>query len=351
MSEADAIALSAELVDIAIKIRSLEAKYNIQGNGVGLDLGSALLSALRPHANSAKVVANMHRASLSFDALEINEKAVALATSKLLAPSGYAADLWQRQATPPTPFSRQISPGLWERQLSSDSQVSQWSHLSSESFGDFSAGARTICLTPTSSSTPEKWSSTLEVALQGQVRHMRRQLARSLKLPYGKIILVNDADSGETGVGRLLNDSEPSAKASRMNIANLSKSSELKHTLANELTRELALTLQQDILAELCAPGRQERILSQPKDCLAEAQSEVLQRHGFQHGTPVDAAAATSHSTTMVALLTAFDNLALDLEVARVGDAINDKLGFRPQSYAISQASTSEIAETIAWAI
>merc|ERR1712232_191044 len=161
--------------------------------------------------------------------------------------SGYSADPWQRQTSGPATFARQFTPSTpgspadpWRRQVSS---ADPWQRqVSCESIGDFSGGGRSISLVPLNSTVPQKWEVTIDVAPEGQFRHMRRQLARSLKLPFGKILLVSDTETSEAGVGKLLQDEEPAAKATRIQIANLAKSPGLCNAMTKSLTREIALT-------------------------------------------------------------------------------------------------------------
>lgn len=291
LNETQATALAAELSELVVRLRCLEAKYALE-NTDGQPSFEAVLGALRPFASHPKV--SQHACSSGFN-LETKEPLLA----------GKEA--------------------AFERQASGDSLAAVSTTIGSR---EVSSGANSACsapgvvctghhfvLVPPKWSTPEAASVSLEVDAGASVMDLRRAISRSMKLPVGKVALVEALQSGL----EFLDDKAEAARATNVFIKNLV--TPLGGIEAPALDQWHALELQRALLRSLSQQSH-----ADPKTRLKTAQAEVLPKFGFQ---------ADAHG--LKALLSRMDELLPDEQIGRAANAINDRLGMAPQLFDIHE--------------
>lgn len=358
LSREQAVKLSAEFAELAIKFRCLEAKYGCDAGDDGHSLGASALRALRPYALDPEVAANASKAGFVIEHLPIEPLALPDTNLPLAGFSrqnssdstqlcsveytGSAFDepspAWTKQvsgtslasASTAQPHSRQSTPNVEpadERHRTdapSDCQreLSGWPQMQRFRFVPGSHSTR----------RQEKFSFLVEHQVGCTARELRRKLCARLKLPLGKLWLLTSpehlaaSDSRSESDARdcfILSDEEPASRCVRLCIANVATVNAPggMRTAAAALSHGRMLELQTELLTGFRAASGGAACGSRT---VASVQAQVLPRYGFSP----DAAGAA-------AMLKAFDELLTDAQVLRVGEEISELLGTQPQSFAI----------------
>lgn len=290
LSETQAIGLAAELSELVVRLRCLEAKYTLENSG-GPPSFEAILDALRPFSSHPKV--SQHAFSSGFN-LEAKEHVLA----------GKEAT-FERQAT---------GDSLADASTTWGSRKVSCANSACSGPGVVGMGHHVV-MVPPRWSTPEAHSVSLELDPGASVLDLRRAISRSMKLPLGKVGVVVTLPSGH----EFLDDKAEAARATNVFIKNLA--TPLGGIEAPTLDHQHALELQRALLRSLSEQSHVDL-----KTRLARAQAEVLPQFGFQ---------ADAHG--LKTLLGRLDELLPDDQMGRAANAINDRLGLAPQLFDIHE--------------
>jgi len=292
LSREEAVSLSAELHDVVVKLRILEAKYDLEDQSEGSSsLGMSLLAALRPYAGDPDVQANASRAGL-----------------KLLPDDCLISPLFVKQVS--LESVSELSTAWGSRKTTGASSQSDRSER--EDVDLTPAARRKLLVVPGMSCAPGRWTFSVEHRGGATVAELRKQFAASLQLPLGKVQVTAEADGEVVALG----DGEGAERATGLFVRSVAKASGAAAT-DTLFTLEQALAIQQDFLDSM-ASG------SQPVSTgrLKEIQTSILLRRGLKAGP-----------AGMADMLRAFDHYVSDAEIRSRGEQINQALGMRPQVY------------------
>lgn len=165
----------------------------------------------------------------------------------------------------------------------------------------------------------QRWSVSFEGCPGGTALDLRRSLSKSMAVPAGKLRLL----VGQGPSTAALEPTEPADRATGLYVSlTVLRAAPAAAAAAQLLPRERALALQQELLDGLEALGA---TASGPA-ALKEVQRTVLPKYGFS--------TCLQGLTTM---LQAFDEFFGDDEIAKLGEAINSRLGLRPQYYSLER--------------
>jgi len=157
------------------------------------------------------------------------------------------------------------------------------------------------------------------------VLDLRRKLSIQMDVPLTRVWLAAELDGGKHV---LLDDAELADRAASLHVSNRVFFDGARPLVgASALSRERVHALAHELLA-----GLEEMECHGPisKEAVRTLHAAILPRYGFHGG--VDGT---------MAMLKAFDGHLGDPEVARVGEAINEKLGHPPQTYQVKEAVRS----------
>mmetsp|Transcript_21981 Transcript_21981/g.46749 ORF Transcript_21981/g.46749 Transcript_21981/m.46749 type:complete len:308 (-) Transcript_21981:13-936(-) len=295
LSRDQAVSLSAELHDVVVKLRVLEAKYGLEDQSEApWGLGVNLLAALQPYGQDPEVVGNALRAGLKL-------------------PPG--------DCLPAPAFLKQVSQeSISELSTTWGSRKTSGGSLQSERSGtedlDLTpALGRKLLVVPVVSSMPGRWTFSVEHRSVATVAELRRQLAVNMQMPLGKMLIMAEADGEAVALG----DDEGAERATTLFARSVAASLQTtgQANAGTSCTLEQALAMQQDFLDSL-ASGNQ----PVSTERLKEVQTSILLRYGMKSGPG-----------GLAAMLCTFDQYASDAAIRSRGEQINQMLGMRPQVY------------------
>jgi len=299
-----AVSLSAELRDVVLKLRMLEAKYGLEDQGEApWGLGVKLLAALRPYAQDPAVAAHALQAGLQ------------------LMPC--------QDCLPAPTFSKQVSQDsvselstAWQsRRTTGDASASLHSEPCGHGDLDLKPGGSRLLVAPRLS-TSHRQTFCVEHCSGTTVAELRKLLARSMKLPLAKMRVISEID----GEAVVLGDHEGTQFATTLFVCSTTNSQES----GAAFSLDQALAMQQDLLENLAA-----RSGPVSREFLKELQASIFLKHGLKPSPP-----GVAH------YLRTFDHYALNADIRDYGEQINQRLGMQPQVYELHVFNGSCLATT-----
>mmetsp|Transcript_58806 Transcript_58806/g.164195 ORF Transcript_58806/g.164195 Transcript_58806/m.164195 type:complete len:357 (-) Transcript_58806:285-1355(-) len=350
LSRDSAVRLAAELSDVAVKLRTLEAKYGLEEDGLGgpsTGLGVTLLAALRPFAGDAEVAAIMLRGGLNLEACFLGVDPLGLSTfAKQVSCESVSSDLSTcfRSTKLSTGTSVSSAFGFRSRSVTEESSlapsaagatpfVSAGACAGSVACAGTGTGGGAPCwrVVPRLSADPGRWSVNVGGCGAGcRALELRRKLSQAMHLPLGKIRVMAEQDDGNS---LTLDDGALAANATGVYVCGVPAAvrghlSGNSGTAPKALSRDQALAMQTELLEGMDGLGSfvSGQARGPIEDRFKEIQSRVLPKYGFR-----------TSPYGIAAMLRAFDEHAGDDEIARKGDTINERLGLRPQFYGLEK--------------
>lgn len=319
LSRKSAVALSAELGEVVVKLRALEAKYNLED--IAIDghvdgLGVRLLAALRPYAQDPEVSANALRSGLSLSFAPLSSQRMFV------------------KQTSDEPDAGSLKPAEWVSSASSVDSAGIWSRSTTAEVVTTAPATRRLHVMPKFCKT-ERWTFIVDHQCNQKILDLRKALSHRMKLPLGKLRL---ATQPKDSVPTILSDADLAQHATLLLVSNVSLSLDTTSSIAaveeRRLSRDQAIGLQLEILAALrVAEEEDNHPIS--RGGLKEAQASILPKYGFAF-----------NPSGLAAMLKAFDHYIADMEIACAGDSINEKLGLQPQVYNLEVHGQGQTSRT-----
>jgi len=295
LSRDQAVSLLDELHEVVMKLRILEAKYDLEDHSeTPTGLGVNLLAALRQYGQDPEVLGKAARAGLKL-----------LPITSPLAP----AMSMQRSQDNISEMST-----AWGTRMTTEATL-QSERPGSEDLDWNPEVGRKLIVVPALSCTPGQRTFFVEHRRDASVKELRKQLAASMQMPLGKMRVLAEVD----GEAVTMADHESAEHASvlfvRTTAAHFQSAGVVN--MGKFCTLEQCLQMHMDVLHSLS--GARQPVSA---ECLKQIQTSVLSRYGFN-----------SSASGMAALLHALDQYVGNAEVRRCVDQINQTMGFQPQVY------------------
>mmetsp|Transcript_88621 Transcript_88621/g.225605 ORF Transcript_88621/g.225605 Transcript_88621/m.225605 type:complete len:357 (-) Transcript_88621:501-1571(-) len=350
LSRDSAVRLAAELSELAVKLRILEAKYGLEDDGLGgpaAGLGLSLLAALRPFAKDAEVAAITLGGGLDLEACLLGLDLQGLTTfAKQVSCESVSSDLSTSFGPSERTAGSTISSALgFPSRSTTEESVLAPSVAAATPPASASAGACAgsgagvgagtggggpwLRVVPRLSGAPRRWHARVEgCCAGGRALELRRKLSIAMQLPLGKIRVMAEQEDGSSFI---LDDEALAERATGVYVCGVPAAVSCTSkggAPSTSLSRDQALAMQQELLEALGEPGSTAsgQAGGSVGDRLKEAHNSVLPKYGFR-----------TSPAGVAAMLKAFDEHASDGEIATGGDTINQSLGLRPQFYSLEK--------------
>jgi len=302
LSRERAVSLSAELRDVVLKLRVLEAKYGLEDQSEApWGLGVELLAALRPYAQDPAVAAHALQAGLQLMPCQ----------------DGLPAPAFSKQVSEDS--MSELSTAWQSRRTTGDASASLHSEPSGHEDLDLKPAGSRLLVAPRLRTLHGRTFS-VEHCSDTTVAELRKLLARSMQLPLGKMQVMSEVD----GEAVVLGDHEGTEFATTLFVCSTTNSQES----GAAFSLEQALAMQQDFRDNLAAS-------SGPisRESMKELQANIALKHGLKPSP-----------SGISNMLRTFDHYAWNADIRCHGEQINQRLGMQPQVYDLQVMNGSCLA-------